>query len=72
MKLDADKMLKLSADSSALGGMDDELSSVVGSVQDKYGFGKIHSLSDSELSMVAGGVANPEELILKLRSWQKT
>ena len=67
MKADIEKMLKLSEDSSRMGGMNDALSFMVGSVREKYGFGNIRELSDDELENVAGGkVIIPENLIKKL------
>lgn len=62
---DIEKLLNTAADSSEFEGWNDALSYMVSSVQKKYAYRK---LSEDELSMVAGGVHTPEELLRDIRA----
>lgn len=55
MKMNIEQLLKISADSNSFGGMSDMLSMMVESTQKKLAFCGLESISDEELSMVAGG-----------------
>ena len=58
--VDAEKLLKITADSSQFGSFNDGLSFIVDSVNKKY---SSRMLSDDELSMVAGGIKMTSELL---------
>ena len=62
---DIEKLLDTVSDSSKFEGWNDALSHMVGSIQSKYAR---RALSEDELSMVAGGVNVPEDLMQKIRA----